>query len=93
MGTFGTLVFKLLRADHTVSSLDQVSRYRLSSQHTFLFYLQNIDGKTFVNLTKEQIVSLTGMKVGSSLKIFELIQVLKSKMVQQRQQQMVKVSG
>ena len=59
----------------------------------FGVYLQNIDGKTFVSLSKEQIVSLTGMKVGSSLKIFELIQVLKSKMAQQRQQQMVKVTG
>ena len=62
-----------------------------------IFSLQNIDGKMFVSLTKEQIVSLTGMKVGSSLKIFELIQVLKSKMAQQRQQQqqqqMIKVTG
>lgn len=70
-------------------------KYNDCSSHVETFHRNNIDGKMFVNLTKEQIVSLTGMKVGSSLKIFELIQVLKSKMAQQRQQQqqVAKVTG
>ena len=39
--------------------------------------LQNITGVKFMTLTKEQIVNLTGMKVGPSLKIYDLIQQLK----------------
>jgi hypothetical protein len=38
---------------------------------------QNIDGRKFLTLTKEHIVNLTGMKVGPSLKIYDLIQQLK----------------
>ena len=38
---------------------------------------QGITGSKFMVLTKEQIVNLTGMKVGPSLKIYDLIQQLK----------------
>ncbi|XP_069130374.1 MBT domain-containing protein 1-like isoform X1 [Argopecten irradians] len=38
----------------------------------------NIDGKKLLELTREQLVSLTGMKVGASLKIYDLIQNLKN---------------
>ena len=38
-------------------------------------------------LTREQIVNLTGMKVGPSLKIYDMIQALKLQVVQQQQDQ------
>lgn len=41
--------------------------------------LQKIDGAKLLSLTKDQIVDLTGMKVGPSLKIYDLIQQLKIK--------------
>ena len=40
-----------------------------------------------MTLTKEQIVNLTGMKVGPSLKIYDLIQQLKITVATQRQRQ------
>ncbi|XP_050427168.1 polycomb protein Sfmbt-like isoform X2 [Adelges cooleyi] len=39
----------------------------------------NVDGKKLLNLTKEEIIHMTGNKVGPSLKIFDLIQQLKNK--------------
>ncbi|XP_064609633.1 polycomb protein Sfmbt-like [Liolophura sinensis] len=36
------------------------------------FSKKNIDGPKFLTLTKEQIVNLTGMEVGPSLKIYDL---------------------
>lgn len=42
-------------------------------------FLQKIDGKTLLKLTKDEIINFTGMKVGPSLKIFDLIQQLKIK--------------
>lgn len=44
-------------------------------KHTF----QNIDGKKLLNLTKGEIIQMTGNKVGPSLKIYDLIQQLKNK--------------
>ncbi|KAK6173380.1 hypothetical protein SNE40_016844 [Patella caerulea] len=41
------------------------------------FKKKGIDGRRFMALTKEEIVSLTGMKVGPSLRIYDLIQYLK----------------
>ncbi|KAF7998240.1 hypothetical protein HCN44_009638 [Aphidius gifuensis] len=43
------------------------------------FSKRKIDGKTLLTLTKDQIIDLTGFKVGPSLKIFDLIQQLKIK--------------
>ncbi|KAJ8298307.1 hypothetical protein KUTeg_024838 [Tegillarca granosa] len=43
------------------------------------FAKMNIDGKRLLSLSKEQIANLTGMKVGTSLKIFELLQQLRLK--------------
>lgn len=43
------------------------------------FTSKKIDGKTLLTLTKDQIIDLTGKKVGPSLKIFDLIQQLKIK--------------
>ncbi|XP_064636083.1 MBT domain-containing protein 1-like isoform X2 [Lineus longissimus] len=47
------------------------------------FSKRGIDGHKFLTLSKEQIVNLTGMKVGPSLKIFDLIQSLKIKVKEQ----------
>lgn len=43
------------------------------------YYFQNIDGKKMLNLTKGEIIHMTGNKVGPSLKIYDLIQQLKNK--------------
>lgn len=43
------------------------------------FSKRKVDGKTLLNLTKDQIIDLTGFKVGPSLKIYDLIQQLKIK--------------
>lgn len=48
--------------------------------YAFCFFVfQKIDGKALLTLTKDQIIDLTGMKVGPSLKIYDLIQQLKIK--------------
>lgn len=47
--------------------------------HCDSFRKKGIDGRLFLQLTKEQIANLTGMKVGPSLKIHDLIQALKVK--------------
>ena len=44
-----------------------------------------------MTLTKEQIVNLTGMKVGPSLKIYDLIQQLKISVASQRRQHNVTI--
>lgn len=54
------------------------------SNYCILFFPQDIDGKKFLTLTKEQIVNLTGMKVGPSLKVYDLIQMLKAKITEQK---------
>ena len=46
-----------------------------------------------MTLTKEQIVNLTGMKVGPSLKIYDLIQQLKINVAGQRQQNVALPKG
>lgn len=46
--------------------------------HLIKNYFQNIDGKKLLNLTKGEIIHMTGNKVGPSLKIFDLIQKLKN---------------
>ncbi|XP_073989613.1 scm-related gene containing four mbt domains isoform X3 [Rhodnius prolixus] len=43
------------------------------------FTNKKINGKVLLTLTKDQIIDLTGMKVGPSLKIYDLIQQLKNK--------------
>lgn len=47
--------------------------------YVYLIFFQNIDGKKMLNLTKEEIIHMTGNKVGPSLKMFDLIQQLKNK--------------
>ena len=55
----------------------------INEMSNLFLYLQNIDGATLLTLSKEQIVSLTGMKVGPSLKIHDMIQALKQQVAQQ----------
>ncbi|XP_076351874.1 scm-related gene containing four mbt domains isoform X2 [Tachypleus tridentatus] len=43
------------------------------------FSQQKIDGKRLLSLTKDEILELIGMKVGPSLKIFDLVQQLRNK--------------
>ena len=52
---------------------------RSSCHLSVCFRHQGIDGRLFLQLSKEQIANLTGMKVGPSLKIHDLIQALKVK--------------
>jgi hypothetical protein len=48
-------------------------------QHCDSFNLQKIDGRRLLQLTKDDIIELLGMKVGPALKIYDLIQQLKNK--------------
>ena len=50
---------------------------------SLISFVQGIDGQQFLLLSKEQIVNLTGMKVGPSLKIHDIIQALKLKFSKQ----------
>jgi len=65
--------------------LSQVISLLEDNFYTFFIFcyikncLQNIDGLQLLNLTKEEIIHMTGNKVGPSLKIFDLIQKLKNK--------------
>ncbi|KAL3878957.1 hypothetical protein ACJMK2_031281 [Sinanodonta woodiana] len=71
----------------TVLDVCQFLKYNDCGAYLDTFHKKSIDGKTFLSLTKEMIVNLTGMKVGSSLKVYELIQILKSKMTSQEASQ------
>lgn len=49
------------------------------SQHCELFMKHKIDGKKLLQLSQNEIIQLLGMKVGPSLKVFDLIQQIKVK--------------
>lgn len=51
------------------------------SQHCELFMKNKIDGKKLLQLTQNEIIQLLGMKVGPAIKIYDLIQQIKSKVV------------
>ncbi|XP_052794901.1 MBT domain-containing protein 1-like isoform X2 [Mya arenaria] len=68
----------------TVVDVCHFLKYNDCSSYVEIFHRKNINGEVFINLSKEAIVGLTGMKVGSSLKVYDLIQVLKSKMAAQK---------
>ncbi|XP_075224784.1 polycomb protein Sfmbt-like isoform X3 [Lycorma delicatula] len=63
----------------TVNDVAQFLRVNDCSAYSDSFVNQKIDGEALLALTKDDIVDLTGMKVGPSLKIFDLIQQLKIK--------------
>ncbi|XP_001946049.2 polycomb protein Sfmbt isoform X1 [Acyrthosiphon pisum] len=71
-----------LEKDINIWSEKDVSEFLLFNQcatYCDVFLSQNIDGIQLLNLTKEEIIHMTGNKVGPSLKIFDLIQKLKNK--------------
>lgn len=47
-----------------------------TSKYISLSLLQNIDGGRLLRLTQKEVMGLTGMKVGPSLKIHDLVQQL-----------------
>ena len=51
------------------------------SQHCELFLKHKIDGKKLMKLTQNDIIQLLGMKVGPAIKVFDMIQQIKSKVV------------
>lgn len=57
-----------------------------------LFFFQKIDGKTLLQLNKEDILEFTGGKVGPSLKIFDLVQQLKIKVNPSQLRHMMKAN-
>lgn len=50
--------------------------------HTYCVNFAHIDGAMMLQLSKDEIIELLEMKVGPSLKIFDLIQQLKCKIKQ-----------
>ncbi|XP_064481448.1 polycomb protein Sfmbt-like isoform X2 [Ornithodoros turicata] len=61
------------------STLDVVQFLRINDCGTYCqaFGEQNLDGAQFLAQTKESIMAMTGMKVGPSLKIYDMIQQLR----------------
>ena len=51
------------------------------SQHCELFLKHKIDGKKLMKLTQNDIIQLLGMKVGPAIKVFDMIQQIKSKVI------------
>lgn len=45
----------------------------------FFFFSQSVDGPGLLSLSKDQVLKLTNMKLGPSVKIFDLVSQLKSK--------------
>ncbi|RWS02153.1 Polycomb protein Sfmbt-like protein [Dinothrombium tinctorium] len=61
-------------SDWTVSHVAQFLRVNDCGAYYEAFSNQKIDGKKLLQLTREDILELTGMKVGPSLKIYALVQ-------------------
>ena len=59
--------------------------------HCEPFVQNNIDGSKLLQMSKDEIVTLLNMKVGPSLKIYDLIQQLKHRM-DPSQQRLLKVN-
>ncbi|XP_072383477.1 polycomb protein Sfmbt isoform X3 [Diabrotica undecimpunctata] len=62
------------------SDIVQFLRVNDCANYSDAFSKQNIDGKKLLNLSKEDVIDITGGKVGPSLKIYDLVQQLKLKM-------------
>ncbi|XP_020287040.1 polycomb protein Sfmbt-like isoform X3 [Pseudomyrmex gracilis] len=69
----------LVPSEWNVFDVAQFLRVNDCATYCDNFSKRKIDGKTLLTLTKDQIIDLTGFKVGPSLKIFDLIQQLKIK--------------
>lgn len=70
---------ELVPSEWNVSDVAQFLRVNDCTTYCDNFSKQKVDGKTLLMLTKDQIIDLTGFKVGPSLKIYDLIQQLKIK--------------
>ncbi|XP_050521898.1 polycomb protein Sfmbt-like [Daktulosphaira vitifoliae] len=68
-----------LERDAETWSERDVSQFLTCNHCTAYCGVFNVNGKQLLNLTKEEIIHMTGNKVGPSLKIFDLIQQLKNK--------------
>ncbi|XP_028133720.1 polycomb protein Sfmbt isoform X2 [Diabrotica virgifera virgifera] len=62
------------------SDIVQFLRVNDCANYSDAFSKQNIDGKKLLDLSKEDVIDITGGKVGPSLKIYDLVQQLKLKM-------------
>ncbi|XP_044733655.1 polycomb protein Sfmbt [Chrysoperla carnea] len=71
---------ELCPAEWNVFDVAQFLRVNDCAAYCDTFSKQKIDGNSLLTLTKDQIINFTGMKVGPSLKIFDLIQQLKIKL-------------
>ncbi|EFN85119.1 Polycomb protein Sfmbt [Harpegnathos saltator] len=69
----------LVPSEWNVFDVAQFLRVNDCTTYCDNFSKRKIDGKTLLTLTKDQIIDLTGFKVGPSLKIYDLIQQLKIK--------------
>lgn len=69
----------LVPSEWNVFDVAQFLRVNDCATYCDNFSKRKIDGKTLLTLTKDQIIDLTGFKVGPSLKIYDLIQQLKIK--------------
>ncbi|XP_046610673.1 polycomb protein Sfmbt [Neodiprion virginianus] len=69
----------LVPAEWNVFDVAQFLRVNDCATYCDNFSKRKIDGNALLTLTKDQIIDLTGFKVGPSLKIFDLIQQLKIK--------------
>lgn len=70
---------ELVPAEWNVFDVAQFLRVNDCTTYCDNFSKRKVDGKTLLTLTKDQIIDLTGFKVGPSLKIYDLIQQLKIK--------------
>ncbi|XP_055839360.1 polycomb protein Sfmbt-like isoform X2 [Episyrphus balteatus] len=63
-----------------VYDVSQFLRVNDCIAHCDVFSRNKIDGRLLLHLSKDEIITLLGMKVGPALKIFDLIQQLKCKL-------------
>lgn len=63
----------------SVDDVTQFLRINECSAHGDSFARHLVDGKQLLQLTKDEIITMLDMKVGPSLKIYDLIQQLKCK--------------
>ncbi|XP_075153132.1 scm-related gene containing four mbt domains isoform X2 [Haematobia irritans] len=63
-----------------VYDVSQFLRVNDCTAHCDTFSRNKIDGKRLLQLSKDEIITLLGMKVGPALKIYDLIQQLKCKL-------------
>lgn len=64
----------------SVGEVTQFMRANDCSVHAEVFSRYQIDGSQLLQLSKDSIITMLDMKVGPSLRIFDLIQQLKSKL-------------